>query len=84
MYIPTYIRNQNCRQHSYGFQIFMSSWGSWSKIPKLQQVGDVKDFKSKSLLFNFTNTWEAFFLRKYQFTRSNQLDIKSRQCPFGV
>ena len=31
-------------QHSYGFQNFMSSWGSWPKISKLRQIGDVKDF----------------------------------------
>ena len=64
MYISTYIRNQNCHQHSYGFQNFMSSWGSWSKISKLQQVGDVSFFRSKSSLFIFTNTWEAFFCEK--------------------
>ena len=27
MYISTYIRNNNCHQHSYGFQNLMSSWG---------------------------------------------------------
>ena len=40
MYMSTCIRNKNCHQHSYGFQNFMSSWGSWSKISKLQQVVD--------------------------------------------
>ena len=47
MYMSTCIRNKACHQHSYGFQNFMSSWGSWSKISKLQQVGDVKDFDLK-------------------------------------
>ena len=67
MYMSTYVRNKNCHQYSYGFQNFMSSWGSWSKISKLQQVGDVSLFRSKSSLFIFTNTWEAFFAKKYQF-----------------
>ena len=54
MYIMyTYILNKNFHQYSYGFQNIMSSWGLWSKISKLQQVGDVKDFLSKSSLFNF-------------------------------
>ena len=48
MYIYTYIRNKNCHQYSYGFQNFMSSWGSWSKISKLQQVGDFSFFGYKS------------------------------------
>ena len=52
MYISTYIYLlENWHQHSYGFQNFMSSWGSWSKFPKLQQVGNVKGFWSKSSLF---------------------------------
>ena len=46
----------------------MTSWGSWSKISKLQQVGDVSFFRSKSSLFIFTTTWEAFFAKKYQFS----------------
>ena len=56
------IQNKNCHQHSYGFQNFMSSWGSCSKISKLQQVGDFSFFGSKrSLLvskisFNFLHT----------------------------
>ena len=61
MYMYTYIRNKNCHQYSYGFQNFMSNWGSWSKFSKLQQVGDVVDFWPKSSLFNFTTTWKAFF-----------------------
>ena len=48
MYMYTYIRNKNCHQHSYGFQNFMSSWGSWSKFSKLKQVGDFSIFRSKS------------------------------------
>ena len=48
MYMSTYIRNKRCHQHSYVFQNFMSSWGSWSKISKLQQVGDFSFFGSKS------------------------------------
>ena len=58
---------KNCQLQSYGFQNFISSRGSWSKISKLRHVGDVKDFCSKSSFFNFTNTWEAFFAQKYQF-----------------
>ena len=33
MYMSTCIRNKNCHQHSYGFENFMSSWGSCSKSP---------------------------------------------------
>ena len=56
-----------CHQHSYGFQNFMSSWGSSSKILKLQQVADFSFFRSKSSPFFFTTTREAFFAKKYQF-----------------
>ena len=62
MYMYTYIRNKNCHQYSYGFQNFMSSWGSWSKISKLKQVGDFSFFGSKSSLlvskvsFNYVYT----------------------------
>ena len=35
MYVSTCIRNKNSHQYSYGFQIFMSTWGSWSKISKI-------------------------------------------------
>ena len=42
---------KNCHQHSYGFQNLMSSWGSWSKISNLQQVGDFSFFGSKSFIF---------------------------------
>ena len=45
----------------------MSSWGSSSKILKLQQVGDFSFFRSKSSVFFFTSTREAFFAKKYQF-----------------
>ena len=62
----------------------MSIWGSWWKISKLLQVKYVEDFSLKSSLFNFTTTWEAFFCEKYQLSRTNQLDIKSLQCPNGV
>ena len=55
-----------CHQLCYGFESFMSSWGSGSKISNLQQVGDVSFFRSKSSLF-FTKTREAFFEEKYQF-----------------
>ena len=48
MYISTCIQNKNCHKHSYGFKNLMSSWGSWSKISKLQQVGDFSIFGSKS------------------------------------
>merc|ERR1711951_338951 len=46
--MSTCIRNKNCQQHSYGFQTFMSSWGSWSKISKLRQVGGFSFFGYKS------------------------------------
>ena len=59
MYMSTYIRNKNCHQYSYGFQNFMSSWGSWSKISKLQPVGDVSFFRSKGSLF-FSPTLHGF------------------------
>ena len=44
MYIPTCIYNTNCQKRSYGFQNLISSWESWSKISKLQQVGDFSFF----------------------------------------
>ena len=62
MYMSTYIRNKNCHQYSYGFQNFMSSWGSGSKISNLQQVGDFSFFEPKSSLlvlkgsFNYVYT----------------------------
>ena len=62
IYLLIYIL-KNCHQHSYGFQNFMSSWGSWSKISKLQQVGDVSFFRSKSSLF-FSLPLGRPFLRK--------------------
>ena len=46
---------KSCHQHSYGFQNLMSSWGSLSKISKLQQVGDSSFFGSKSSLFKPTH-----------------------------
>ena len=51
MYISTYIQNENCHQHSYGFQNLMSSWGSGSKFSNLQQVGDFSILGSKSVMF---------------------------------
>ena len=67
MFIPTYIYNilKNCYQHSYWFQNFMSSWGSWSKNSKLQQVGDFSFFGSTSSLlvpkvsFNYVYTFKV-------------------------
>ena len=62
VHMYTYIRNKNCHQHSYGFENFMSSWGSRSKISKLQQVGDFSFFGYKSSLlvstvsFNYVYT----------------------------
>ena len=91
MYISTCIQNKNCHQHSYGFKNLMSSWGSWSKISKLQQVGDVSFFRSKSSLFIFTATWEAYFcenLKKDELVRGNTQNTyfssKHLQCPFRV
>ena len=52
IYIPNYIYIlKNCHQHSYGFQNFMTSWGSWSKISKLKQVRDFFIFGSKLVIF---------------------------------
>ena len=45
IYVP-----ENYHQDSYGFKNLMSSWGSWSKISKLQQVGEFSFFESKSSL----------------------------------
>ena len=43
----------------------MPSWGSSSKIKKkLRQVGYLSFFGSKSSLFNFTPTWDAFLAKK--------------------
>ena len=63
MYIPAYIYILRiCHQYAYGFQNFTSSWGSWSKISKLQQVGDFYFFGYKSSLlvskvsFNYVYT----------------------------
>ena len=79
MYRPTYNILKNCNQNPYGFKNLISSWGSWSKISKLQQVGDVIDFRSKSSLFIFTNTWEHccfffiyFFFRKWLYLEVSQ------------
>ena len=52
-----------CHQLCYGFESFMSSWGSGSKISNLQQVGDVSFFRSKSSLF-FSPPLGRPFLRK--------------------
>ena len=49
IYILKYIL-KNCHQHSYGFQILMSSWGWGSKFSNLQQVGDFSILGSKSSL----------------------------------
>ena len=51
IYIYTCIQNKSCRQHSYGFQNLMSSWGSGSKFSSLQQVGDFSILGSKSVIF---------------------------------
>ena len=59
----------------------MSSWGSWSKISKLQQVGDVIDFRSKSSLFIFTITWESFFCECKENGANEPVYL---QCPFDV
>ena len=62
MYKPTCIL-KNCNQDPYGFKKFISSWGSWSKISKLLQVGDFSFFGSKSSLlvskvsFNYVYTF---------------------------
>ena len=53
VYIYTCIQNESCRQHSYGFQNLMSSWGSGSKFSNLQQVGDFSILGSKSVTFYF-------------------------------
>ena len=39
IYLLIYIL-KNCNQDPYGFENLISSWGSWSKISKLHQVGD--------------------------------------------
>ena len=44
---------KNCRQHSYGFQNLMSSWGVGVRFSKLQQVRDFSIFGSKSVTFYF-------------------------------
>ena len=89
-YVRLYIV-KNFHQDSYWFKNLISSWGSWSKISKLQQVGDVIDFRSKSLLFIFTVTWESCLyekLKKDELLRgSTQITYflsKHLQGPFGV
>ena len=54
---------KNCHHDSYGFQNLMSSWGSSTKISKLQQVGEFSFFGSKSLLLKPTH-WENGILGK--------------------
>ena len=61
MYMSTCIRNKNCHQHSYGFENFMSSWGSRSKISKLQQVGDFSFFGYKSSLLVYKVSFNYVF-----------------------
>ena len=48
----------------------MSSWGWENKILKLEQVGDFFIFRSKSSLFIFTGSWEAFFCKKLKKMRT--------------
>ena len=55
-YILKYIL-KNCPQHSYGFQNFMPSWGSWSKISKLEQVRDFSFCWCKSSFLKDTYQW---------------------------
>ena len=59
LYAPIYLI-KTCQQHSYGFQNLMSSWGSWSKISNLQQVGDFLFFGYQSLLLRHIGSF--FFL----------------------
>ena len=79
-YLYTYIL-KNCNQDPYGFKNLISSWGSWSKISKLQQVGDVSFFRSKSSLFIFTTTWESFFCECKENGANEPVYL---QCTFGV
>ena len=63
VYVYLYTK-KTCHQYSFGFQNFMSSWGSWSKISKLQ-VDDFSFFGSKSSLlvskvpFNYVYTFRV-------------------------
>ena len=76
---------KNCHQHSYGFQNFMTSWGSWSKISKIKQVGVVSFFRSKSSLFIFTTTWEqCFFFQWHFFVAVANLVLKIATATFGL
>ena len=60
IYILKYIL-KNCHQHSYGFQNFMSSWGSWSKISNLKQVGDFS-------FLGYKHNWRILWIPKLNFS----------------
>ena len=67
MYIPTYIYIlKNCNQDPYGFENLISSWGSWSKISKLQQVGDFFFDLKVSFLISLPLGWPFCCKKKVQ------------------
>ena len=70
-------------EHSYGFQTnFLSCWRSWSKILKLQQVGDVEEFwvfqHASQSFFNFSHKKASQVVVKI---KSELLDRKSITSP---
>ena len=85
-YIRTYTRKKNCHQHSYDFQILMSSWGWVWKFLNLLQVGDFSIFVSKSSHVywrNFENHTRTFFFIEKNATRGrkapDRMSIKKNQ-----
>ena len=71
---------KNCHKHSYGFQNLMWSWGSWSKISKLQQVGDFSFFFVKKFAFETHVLSVILKIIQKRYKRT----VKSLQSPSGV
>ena len=60
IYIYVYIF-KNCRQHSNGFQNFMSSWGWVAPFSKLPYLSEFSNMRFKSCLLSFLFLFEFIF-----------------------
>ena len=68
IYIPTNMLKM-CQQHSFEFQNFMSSWGSWSKNAKFWLVGYFPFFVSK--IFLLKHAFVLWFWKSYWHKRTS-------------
>ena len=67
MYIYTYVYSKNCRQHSYGFQNLMSSWGVGNVNFEITIFTWVfKNVVPKVVFFLFIFNWIHHFFEKSQ------------------